>query len=137
MVLVPVGQQGLPGPPQAPVLHEPALQVPGSGRHELPSATHTLEAQQPPLLQVLPEQQICPGPPHPVPTTMVPPEPPAPPLPEPPEPEPPLLVVPPAPVIPPEPAPPSALPASPPLPVADVSPPFPLAGGDSVAPLQP
>jgi hypothetical protein len=57
-VLVPVGQQGLPGPPQAPVLHEPALQVPGRGKHEAPSATHTLEAQQPLLWQVLPEQQI-------------------------------------------------------------------------------
>jgi hypothetical protein len=39
-VLVPVVQQGLPGPPQAPALQEPALQVPASGRHEPPSATH-------------------------------------------------------------------------------------------------
>ena len=148
-MLVPVGQQGLPGPPQAPVLHEPALQVPGRGMHEAPSATHRLEAQQPLFWQVLPEQQICPGAPHAVPATMVPPDPPLPappepdpPLPVPPEPDPPLPVLPPVPTIPPLPAPPAALPpvslpASPPLPTVEVSPPVPPGGGEVVDPLQP
>ena len=127
-VLVPVVQQGLPGPPQAPVLQDPALQVPASGRHEPPSATQILETQQPLVLQVFPAQQTCPGPPHVVPMTVEPPEPPAaePPLPAPPAPEPPLTdppagfaeppaltVLPPAPVTPPLITPPAGLPPAP------------------------
>jgi len=132
-VLVPVGQQGLPGPPQAPVLHEPALQVPGRGMHEAPLATQRLEAQQPLFWQVLPEQQICPGPPHAVPATVVPPDPP---LPAPPAPDPPLP--PPVPTIPlPAPLPPVSLPASPPLPSVELSPPVPLGGDEVLDPLQP
>jgi len=130
-VLVPVVQQGLPGPPQAPVLQDPAVQVPASGRHELPSVTQILETQQPLVLQVFPAQQICPGPPHVVPTTVDPPDPPEalppealPPLPDPPE------ALPPAP-LPPLPAPPAPPPArgvEPPtvgvIPPAPVTPPL-------------
>lgn len=96
-VLVPVVQHGLPGPPQAPVLQDPPLQVPASGRHEPPSATQRLETQQPLVLQVFPAQQICPGPPHVVPMTVVPPDPPLPlpPAPDPPAGDPPLTAPPP------------------------------------------
>ena len=159
-VLVPVVQQGLPGPPQAPVLQDPALHVPARGRHEPPSATQILETQQPLLRQVFPEQQIFPGSPH-VAELLV--DPPDPPLPAPPEPDPPLLVppapapavgvvppapvpavgvVPPAPVIPPLSTPPDELPPdpplpSPPVPVTEVSPPVPPVGSKLLDPLQP
>ena len=149
LVLVPVLQQGLPGPPQAPALQLPLLQVPARGKQLAPSATQRFEAQQPLPWQVLPEQQICPGPPHAVPTDVVPP---APPLPAPPEPEPPLLD-PPAPMAasglvpkipslptptvptPPVPLPLAPPPPSPPVPTTEVSPPVPLGGGlDSLQP---
>jgi hypothetical protein len=90
LVLVPVGQQGLPGPPHAPVLQDPPLQVPGIGMQLLPLATQRFWTQQPSLLQVLPEQHSCPGPPHATLGT-TPPLPPEPPLPPPLPPAPPLL----------------------------------------------
>lgn len=93
LVLVPVVQQGLPGPPQLPELQLPFAQVPGIGVQLLPLATHRLETQQPLLWQLLPEQQGCPGPPQASELgTIVPPAPPAdtppapPPLPMPPTP---------------------------------------------------
>src|SRR4051794_18413692 len=55
-------QQGWPGPPQVPQL--PAEQVPSSGAHELPPATHLPLAQQPSPRQLLPAQQIWPVAPH-------------------------------------------------------------------------
>lgn len=96
LVLVLVLQQGLPGPPQLPVVPQlPLLQVPGSGVQAAPLVTQTFRAQQPLLAQVFPEQQSCPGPPHaaawvlppepplapPAPTTTVPPVPGFPPVP--------------------------------------------------------
>ena len=134
-VLVPLVQQGLPGPPQAPVLQDPAVQVPARGRHEPPSATHRPETQQPLLWQVFPAQQICPGAPQAVPTTV---EPPDPPLPVPPDPDPPLplppaegVELPPAPavaMVPPATVPLLAAPPAPPLtvpPAPGVVPPAP------------
>jgi hypothetical protein len=76
LVLVLVLQQGLPGPPHAPVLQLPLLQVPCNGRQLAPLATQMFEAQQPLFAQELPAQQIWPGPPQPVPSVAVPPEPP-------------------------------------------------------------
>lgn len=111
-VLVPLVQQGLPGPPQAPVLQDPAVQVPARGRHEPPSATHRPETQQPLLWQVFPAQQICPGAPQVVPTTV---EPPEPPLPAPPEADPPLPLPPAGAVVPPATVPLLAAPPAPPL----------------------
>jgi hypothetical protein len=97
LVLVLVLQQGLPGPPQAPELQLPLLQVPCNGKQAAPLATQRFEAQQPLLAQVLPAQQTWPGPPQAVPSVTVPPEPPAalPPAP--------TMIVPPAPILPPAP----------------------------------
>jgi hypothetical protein len=146
LLLVPLVQQGLPGPPQAPSLHEPALQVPGRGRHAPPLATHMPERQQPLLLQVLPEQQYCPGPPH---VALAPAAPPA--AVTPPVPAPPLALTPPPPKMMP-PLPPllvtaaSSLPPAPPLPTmppvpsppVDVTPPpLPPSPGTVVPPSPP
>jgi len=131
LVAVPVVQQGLPGPPQLPLLQLPLLQVPGIGMQLLPFATQMLETQQPASLQVLPEQHICPGPPHAELVVTVPP------VPEPPLPEPLVPALPPVPgllVLPPEPLPPPVE-GSPPEPPSPVSgkPPFEL----ELEPLQP
>ena len=75
LVLVLVLQQGLPGPPQAPVLQLPLLHVPCNGKQLAPLATQTFEAQQPLFAQEFPAQQIWPGPPQAVPGITVPPEP--------------------------------------------------------------
>jgi len=64
LVLVPVGQQVLPGPPQLPSLHEPLTQVPGIGMQLAPLATQMLATQQPSFWQLLPAQHSCPGPPQ-------------------------------------------------------------------------
>jgi hypothetical protein len=77
LVLVLVLQQGLPGPPHAPELQLPLLQVPCSGKQLPPLATQMFEAQHPLFAQPLPAQQIWPGPPQAVPGVSVPPEPPA------------------------------------------------------------
>jgi hypothetical protein len=88
---VPLVQQGLPGPPQAPVLQLPLAQVPGRGTQLLPLATQIFTTQQPSPWQVLPEQHSCPGPPHGLELgTIAPPDP--------------LAVVPPALLVPPAPA---------------------------------
>ena len=42
LVLVLVLQHGLPGPPHAPALQLPLVQVPGRGKQLLPLATHRL-----------------------------------------------------------------------------------------------
>jgi hypothetical protein len=120
LVAVPVGQQARPGPPQRPSLQLPLLQFPGIGMQLLPFATQMLEAQQPPSLQALPEQQSCPGAPQPVPVVVTVPPVPEPPLPEPPEPAlppvPGVLVLPPEPPLPPECSPPEPPSPSPPVP---------------------
>ena len=132
-VLVPEVQQGLPGPPHAPALQVPALQVPGTGKQELPLATHMPEMQQPLLVHALPEQQSCPGPPQAPPPLVVPPAP-LPPLPVPPDPVgasslAASCLAPPEPsATPPEPLPPDALPPVPSPP----SPPDPVSGASSL-----
>lgn len=137
-VLVPVVQQGLPGPPHAPALQLPLLHVPGMGRHEPPLVTQIPDTQQPPSLHELPEQHNWVGEPHADPTTVVPPvpAPAAPPLPAPPTPTPPaptMTVVPPLAVLvvpPPETAVSGLVPKTPPLlpkmpPPPDAFPPLP------------
>jgi hypothetical protein len=141
-VLVPVVQQGLPGPPHAPALQLPLLQLPAIGKQLLPLATHRFPAQQPPSRQVLPEQQIWPGLPQTVPTVVLPP------LLAPPEPLPPLPPLPPGPPpaarVPPTPIPPDPIASVPPAPAAAPDPPLPplppgtlMPGSDELQPTLP